>query len=489
MGAAIFTPLLSQKEKIWSREAPKIAIVGGGIAGLMAAYQLKRAGFKASVYEARNRLGGRILSATDIVGEGLVVELGASFINSDHEDILALVKKFNLKLFDRHQKTPRYKTQASGWTQTAYYFEGRRHDAAAIAEQLRPLARQISQDADLIDQNFDRFAPQFDRLSVSDYLNHHQSTIPAPLIRRLLESSIRTEYGVEPEQSSALQLLYLLPTVKGKKIDLLSYSDERFMVEGGNSLIIDRLVGTLSGQIQTGMRLTQIEQQDTLYHLTFAEKSVVEANWVILALPFPVLRQVNLQVKLPTQLHRFIHEGSLGSNEKLIAGFNSRVWQHPQGFAEDVWTDLGFSEAWQDTQRQPSKKAGAMTFFFGAKEVPPLQSGSVVDQGEKILDSFEKIIPGAKGAANHKFSRTGWAQDPFTQGGYSSFKPGQLTQFRKLFYVESNKAQERQDVRVGNLLFAGEQLSQDFYGFMNGGAQTGRLAAQIIIREQKSFLF
>jgi monoamine oxidase len=47
-------------------------------------------------------------------------------------------------------------------------------------------------------------------------------------------------------------------------------------------------------------------------------------------------------------------------------------------------------------------------------------------------------------------------------------------------WIESEEAEERQDVSVGNLLFAGEHLSDEFYGFMNGAAQTGRLAAEVV---------
>ncbi|NJK55911.1 MAG: FAD-dependent oxidoreductase [Pleurocapsa sp. SU_5_0] len=46
--------------------------------------------------------------------------------------------------------------------------------------------------------------------------------------------------------------------------------------------------------------------------------------------------------------------------------------------------------------------------------------------------------------------------------------------------MESEVPQERQQVAFGNLIFAGEHFSDEFYGYMNGGAQTGRLAAQVI---------
>ncbi|WNN92074.1 FAD-dependent oxidoreductase [Gloeocapsopsis dulcis] len=56
-----------------------------------------------------------------------------------------------------------------------------------------------------------------------------------------------------------------------------------------------------------------------------------------------------------------------------------------------------------------------------------------------------------------------------------------MTDFANFFYIESDDLEERQDVNVGNLVFAGEHLSDEFYGYMNGAAQTGRLAAEVVL--------
>ena len=69
---------------------PTIAIIGAGIAGLNCAYQLQKKGIYATVYEGNNRLGGRILTRHNAVGQGLYTEFGAEFINSDHAEILDL---------------------------------------------------------------------------------------------------------------------------------------------------------------------------------------------------------------------------------------------------------------------------------------------------------------------------------------------------------------------------------------------------------------
>jgi len=80
--------------------------------------------------------------------------------------------------------------------------------------------------------------------------------------------------------------------------------------------------------------------------------------------------------------------------------------------------------------------------------------------------------------------RTAWVKDPFSRGAYSTFKPGQLTRFAPHFWLEEDGKTTQQAV-VGPIVFAGEHLSDAFPGYMNGGAQTGRLAAEAILAAMK----
>jgi monoamine oxidase len=478
--AALTAPVLSHPERVWSREGsryPRIAIVGAGIAGLNAAYQLKKAGLAATVYEARERIGGRILTAGATSDSSLVADLGGHFINTDHEDILNLANEFNLKLFNRLEDAERFAVP-----EVSYYFDGRIRPEAEVAAKLRPLADQIANDAALLDEDFDRFAPILDTVSVTTYLNKYASKIPDPFIRILVENTIRTEYGVEPQDSSALQLIFNLPTVDGNAVDILGNSDEAFVVEGGSRRITDNLASQLTGQIQTNRRLVRIQPQERGYRLIFEPRQFVDADYVILAIPFTTLRLVDVRVNLPLTLREFIRTVNLGSNEKVFAEFRQRVWRRENGFITDIWTDLGFSSAWDETQRQPDRRDGVLTFFFGGNQTKALAQGTN-EVGRQLIQRFDQAIPGARTAATGRFSQTQWTQDPFTRGSYTSFKPGQLTKFGEFLYIEADNPDDRQDVHVDNLIFAGEHLSDEFYGYMNGAAQTGRLAAEVIIRK------
>jgi len=102
--------------------------------------------------------------------------------------------------------------------QRAYYFNGKIRSEAEVVNKLRSLARQISDDADLLDKD------QQVRTDVwSDvrchYLDKHADKIPEPFIHILIEDAIHTEWGAEPK-SLRHCYLFLLPTVDGNKVEL-----------------------------------------------------------------------------------------------------------------------------------------------------------------------------------------------------------------------------------------------------------------------------
>src|SRR3954453_13569570 len=145
---------------------PRIVIVGGGVAGLNAAYQLKKRGLNATVYEARDRLGGRMYSLTGAVEPGLVDDIGGSLVNTDHPDMLALIKDFGLKLFDRKADAHRL-----GLPEVAYFLEGRLVPEPELADALRPLAAAVTRDSDLVDKDYDRYGVRFDRMTAAEYFD------------------------------------------------------------------------------------------------------------------------------------------------------------------------------------------------------------------------------------------------------------------------------------------------------------------------------
>ena len=101
-------------------------------------------------------------------------------------------------------------------------------------------------------------------------------------------------------------------------------------------------------------------------------------------------------------------------------------------------------------------------------------------RGRELVERTSPYLTDLATAAADRYARTAWAQDPDFGGAYSTFRPGQYVKFKDLLYREPEAGAVPQRVGVGNLAFAGEPFSDEYYGYMNGAAQTGRLAAMAI---------
>jgi monoamine oxidase len=84
-----------QKKKI----NKSVAIIGAGFAGLACAHELLAAGYDVSIIEARERLGGRVISFNDLVA-GKNVEGGGELIGSNHPTWVAYAQMFGLDFLD-----------------------------------------------------------------------------------------------------------------------------------------------------------------------------------------------------------------------------------------------------------------------------------------------------------------------------------------------------------------------------------------------------
>ncbi len=448
---------------------PRIAIVGGGIAGLTAGYYLKRrAGLDCEIFEASRRTGGRMFTARDLLAPDLTTELGGEFIDSAHEDVLALAAEFGFELIDTANASE------TDLAVEAYFFEGHHYSAAQLAEAFIPLVERLAADInsidDRIDFEHDGGAKELDRLSLAQYLDRIGAT---GWLRALLEVAYVTEFGLDAGDQSALNFLTMIPTEEPDgPLALLGDSDERYKILGGNQRIVDELAHRLDGQIRLDHRLTRIRSRGNGYLLSFdvpnGRPREIRADYVIMTIPFTLLRDVELGIDLPAAKLRAIDELGYGQCAKVMAGFDTRPWRD-LGFAGNIFTDEPFQLAW-DNSRQQGGASGGITFYSGGTPALRAVEGTVEAQAHRFLRSLEKAYPGSWARHNGTTARFDWPHFPWSKGAYACYRPGQWTSI--------SGAEKRP---VGHLLFAGEHCSKDFQGFMNGGAETGREAAESLI--------
>jgi monoamine oxidase len=152
---------------IGSSNDKKVVIVGAGMAGLNAAYQLRKAGIRATIYEGSFRLGGRILTHYgDALQMGIHPEFGGDFIDSTHEDMLSLAKEFDLDLIDMYAES-----KAANLIHETFFFDGRHISEEEIIKEFKKIAPAIQKDATSLGEDYDTpDALIFDKMTLKDYI-------------------------------------------------------------------------------------------------------------------------------------------------------------------------------------------------------------------------------------------------------------------------------------------------------------------------------
>jgi len=446
-----------------------ILVVGAGIAGLTAAYRLRQAGVRADIIEATNRVGGRIRTIPKVAGTLIPADVGGEFIDTGHTTLISLATELGLRAIDLAQVQ-------SGLVKDTFFFEGRRFPLEQIIADFAPLATKINEDVEAIGDNisyldFTETAERLDNLSIAEYLDQADTST---LLRQLLRVAYTVFYGRDSEEQSALNLLFLIGSEPGS-FELYGNSDERYQIDGGNSQIINRLAGQLSGSIEAGTVLEAITLlPDGRYRVNLRSgQSAFDRTYerVLLTLPFSTLRDVKINVPLPQPKRRAIEQLGYGTNSKLITGYRSRIWREIYQSTASVYTDLGFQNSWEPTPFAPTGN-GLVTNFTGGKQGLAIGSGTPEDQAQRFLGQFERVFPGVSNLRSGKAVRAYWPGERFSKGSYSCYLVGQWTQ---MYGVEGE--------RVGNLYFAGEHTSLENQGYMEGGCETGQRAAFEILQD------
>ena len=285
----------------------KIAIVGGGLAGLSAAHFLKKQGFFSTVYEAADRFGGRTYSVKNALQNGAFYEAGGEFINSGDTHLLDLIAEFGLEVVDL--RGPGEASLVQG-----YYFDGT--EITTWDNSRRPWNLSFplfEMDYEAVDADFDVAAPMFDAMSCAEYFDAKGIN---GFLRSLLDIVVTGEFGLDPDYVSALLFIYQLPFVQGDSdvVELLGEAmDERYKLKTGTSSLVAALEDSLAGQLVTGAALTAVNiDQNGKYTLSFDGHPDVMADVVLLGVPISILREIELNVELPSTLTDYIAERRAG---------------------------------------------------------------------------------------------------------------------------------------------------------------------------------
>jgi monoamine oxidase len=470
--AALGSPLLQAKRFTGPR--PRLAIVGGGLAGLTCAYRLRQAGIVAPVYEANSRLGGRCWTRRGDFVEGQIAEHGGELIDQSHKQLRQLAQELRLPLDNV------LAAEAKG-TEATFYVDGGRYSYRDATADVKAIWKKLHRDLMLAGyptlyyQSTPR-GRELDRMSILDWLDESLPGGRHSRLGRLLDVAYNIEYGAECGEQSALNLIYLLAYNSPGQFTLFGSSNEKYHLRGGNDQVVTALAEALPGQIVSGTALIAVRRTaGGAYTLTFQSGHHTydeTVDKVVLALPFSILRHaVDLsQSGFSERKLLAIDELGMGSNSKLNVQFGWRYWASAAGLHNngDTFSDTGYQATWEVSRAQPGT-AGILVAYSGGHHADSFGTGTAAERALEFLGQVDPVLPGLGSAWNGRATVDYWRGDPFTRGSYSFWKVGQYTQFA------GAEGERESDVH-----FCGEHTSIDYQGYLNGAVETGeRVAAEI----------
>lgn len=434
----------------------RVVIIGAGFAGLAAAYELKSVGYDVTVIEARERLGGRVLSFNSKLGgefvQGKNVEGGGELIGNNHPCWVHYADKFKLDFLDLTMSELEAPIVLDGKRlseeESNKLWEGMEEVFGRMNDDARPVVAERAWETPN--------AAALDKMSVKDWLDK-QKDIDA-LTRRASDVQISTDNGVEIANESYLGLL---ASIKGGEVERYWTDSEVYRCNGGNQQLAFKLAEAIGmDRIVLGLAASSIDVKGEKVIVTCRDGRTLEADDVIVTVPPTVWNKIKFNPALPPAMNP-----QMGVNLKWIAELKKRFWKD-LNVAPDSMTDTFMSQSWEGTDAQEGDEHASLNCFSGGKAAELSLALSKGERDGKYVELLESIYPGFK--ANFVRSRyMDWPREQWTGGGYTFPAPGQVTTVGPAMYKG-----------LGKVHFAGEHTCYAFVGYMEGGLTSGTSLAR-----------
>lgn len=486
-GAIAGAGLLAIPRRARAAGQPSITIVGGGIAGLTCALTLADAGYASTVYEASGRIGGRMFTNRTNYFGGQITEWGGELIDTGHKTVRKLATRYGLPLDNLLNAQP-------NGSRDTYRFDNQYYAATQADADFLAMADALYADLEAAGYptTFDAYTAQgqsLDQMSIHQWIASRVPGGNTSKLGQLLSTAYNIEFGAEAGNQSALNLIYLLgfqPT--SSQMDIYGESDEKFHIRGGNQQLPEAIADDLGDAVvKTGHSLVRLaETPNGRYRATFTRAGTsidVVSDYVVLAIPFAILKNIDTtQANFDARKKRAINQLGGGHNGKLQLQFDQRSWlgQGPwPGKANgSSYSDAGYQVSWEATRKQAGT-AGILVLYSGGNNTDSMKStvpfataadAKVLQDAQKGFGQITQTFPGL--AWNGKATQSLMHKNPYANLAYSFYKPGQYTDFGG---YEAHKQ--------GGVYFCGEHTTQEFQGFMEGGAITGKDTADKLIKK------
>lgn len=449
-------------------EAPrKILVLGAGLAGLSAAWELVQAGHDVTVLEARNRAGGRVYTLREPFADGLTAEAGAMSFSDSFKHLLRYLEVFKIPSAPlaraslavvHHLRGRRLLIKQGTPPDWPYDLEPdeRGQPVPALLQKYFAAVGELGDPTDPA-WKLDAKGAAWDRVTLAEWLRSQGASGAAV---DLLSSSLFFGHGWS--EGSALHRLI-------SDLSLFFMGQKSHAIPGGMDLLPRAFADALRERIWYGAAVTRIVQEPAGVRAVFrqaGEERTLQADRLVCTLPVPVLRKVEVSPALPARKRQILDGLEYGAVTRVYLQARRRFWLDA-GTLGRAFTDLPIELVSEHPQlRGDEAEPRGILECHPKGEVARRLDG--MDEDARIafaLADLERVHPGMRSHFETGASYS-WGTDPWAGGGYPKWQPGQLTGW----LPELARPE-------GRIHFAGEHTSM-LSRTMEGALESGNRAAR-----------
>ncbi len=465
-----------------------VAIVGAGLAGLVAARRIAAAGMRPLVVEARERVGGRLLN--EEIGDGKVVEVGGQWMGPTQERLAALAAELGVGTFPTHDEG-RHLIEMAGRRTS---FSGALTDARFTL--VRDLARAISPlalaDLEQARARVDRMAREvpleepwmapkaaaWDSQTFATWVRRNTRTTAA---RSLFELATEAVWAAEPGDVSLLHVLFytrsgggfnsLVGTGGGAQQDRFHGGSQRLALLMAEQLGAERVrLGAAVRLIEHGEAGVTIHAADLCHPEGYKSQRelVVRARRAIVAIPPTLAGRVAYDPPLPARRDQLTQRMPQGTVIKTMAIYERPFWRE-EGLSGQATSDAGPARVVFDNS-PPDGSPGVLLGFLEGRLARQWGARPAAERRQAVLAGHARLF-GERAARPERFVERVWAEEEWTRGCYGCLMtPGGWTEFGRALRAP-----------IGPLHWAGAETATVWNGYMDGAVRSGERAADEVL--------
>ena len=439
--------------------AKKVIVIGAGLAGLSAAYELTQLGHDVTVLEAQMRPGGRVLTLREPFSDGLYAEAGASEIPDTHDLTLHYIRLFNLPLNPSlpsnlgsvsYLRGKRITVTPEGEANFPYNLTAEEEKLGPWRTYVQPVVTEMGNPA-APDWPLESLK-KYDQMTFTEFLRQRGASSEA-----IASLSAGYLWGDGPDTVSVLVML---------RDAVHQNAKNWYTIRGGNDLLPKAFAERLKEKIHYGSSVVKIEHDAQGVRVIFLQAGAhheMIGDYLICAIPFSVLRHIEISPRFSPGKQKAIEQLPYFSVARVSLQSRKRFWE-AEGLHGGAWTDLPIKNVHHMTSNQPGPR-GILQCYSGG---PQARQITLMKESERIrfvLEQMEKVYPGIRENFEAGISKC-WDEDEWARGASSWYRPGQMSELWP--HVARSE---------GRVHFAGDHTSA-WIRWMQGALYSGNRAAR-----------